>query len=113
MLVLACFSQPPLQVLGVSTVYGNTTVEKTTEHALKVLRTVCGSDIGAVFGWLKPCVEGCQCVLELRRSDVADVVAGAAKPIIRPLKTCPEIHGVSGLDGHEYDARCPCRRTGR
>jgi inosine-uridine nucleoside N-ribohydrolase len=32
----------------------------------------------------------------------ADVVAGAAKPLIRSLRTCPEIHGESGLDGHEY-----------
>jgi inosine-uridine nucleoside N-ribohydrolase len=34
----------------------------------------------------------------------AAVVAGAGRPLIRPLKVCPEIHGDSGLDGHEYVA---------
>ena len=34
----------------------------------------------------------------------AAVVAGAATPLLRPLKVCPEIHGDSGLDGHEIPA---------
>lgn len=27
------------------------------------------------------------------------VIPGAAKPLLRPVRTCPEIHGESGLDG--------------
>lgn len=31
-------------------------------------------------------------------------MAGAAKPLLRPAKVCPEIHGDSGLDGHDFPA---------
>ncbi|KAI7845743.1 hypothetical protein COHA_000659 [Chlorella ohadii] len=65
---------PALALLGVSTVAGNQTVEKVTDNALRVL---------AAAGL--PHVE---------------VVAGAAKPLLRPAPLlCAEIHGETGLDG--------------
>ncbi|PRW32902.1 N-D-ribosylpurine ribohydrolase [Chlorella sorokiniana] len=72
-LILAGHS-PALDLLGVSTVAGNETVEKVTDNALRVL---------AAAG--QPHIE---------------VVAGAAKPLLRaaPL-LCAEIHGETGLDG--------------
>lgn len=30
-----------------------------------------------------------------------DVIAGASRPLLRPSRICPEIHGDSGLDGYE------------
>lgn len=63
---------PGAELLGISTSYGNQTVEKTTLNALRVC---------ALAG------------LSVR------VVAGAAKPFLRPGRECPEIHGESGLDG--------------
>lgn len=35
------------------------------------------------------------------RTDV-DVVQGQAAPLMRPAKHCPQIHGVSGLDGPDW-----------
>src|SRR6185312_11694855 len=31
------------------------------------------------------------------------VAAGCAAPLIRPLQTAPEIHGITGLEGHAWD----------
>lgn len=67
-----------LELLGVSTVAGNQTLDNVTRNALRVLH--CGG-LGAVR-----------------------VAKGAAKPLLGPPKTCPEIHGESGLDGPEV----PC-----
>ncbi|GBG93070.1 hypothetical protein CBR_g58653 [Chara braunii] len=71
-IILAAHSDN-IDLLGISTVYGNEEVSKVTLNALKVLRT-CGRD------------------------DI-DVVAGQAKPLIRPRRACPEIHGETGLNG--------------
>ena len=73
-LILACHGlNPAVIVAGVSTVCGNQTVDKTTDNALRVLHL-------------------------LGRDDV-QVHKGASKPLIRPTRNCPEIHGESGLDG--------------
>jgi inosine-uridine nucleoside N-ribohydrolase len=61
-----------LNLLGISTIMGNQTVEKTTDNALKVLK--------------------------LSGLDHIDVVAGQNKSILGVIATCPEIHGDSGLD---------------
>ena len=65
---------PHVELLGVSTVAGNQTVEKTTENALRVLAAAGLPHV--------------------------PVVAGQARPLLRhaPL-LCPEIHGDTGLDG--------------
>ena len=78
-LILACHSaNPAVIVAGVSTVCGNQTVDKTTDNALRVLHL-------------------------LGRDDV-QVHKGADKPLIRNKRTCPEIHGDTGLDGPDIPA---------
>jgi pyrimidine-specific ribonucleoside hydrolase len=71
-IMLACAS-PELELLGVSTVAGNQTGEKTYRNALRTLTLIGRTDI--------------------------PVARGADKPLLRPLTVAPEIHGVSGLDG--------------
>jgi inosine-uridine nucleoside N-ribohydrolase len=78
--MLAC-GHPDLDLLAVTTVAGNVTIEKTTRNALRVLSLV-----------------GC---------DDVPVGVGASEPLVRPLHTAEDIHGKSGLDGSEEipDAR--------
>lgn len=70
-LMVAC-SHPDIQLLGVSTVACNQTVEKTTVNAISVLHA-CG------YGNIP-------------------VAQGAPKPLMREHIHCAEIHGDSGLD---------------
>ncbi|KAK9823780.1 hypothetical protein WJX72_005445 [[Myrmecia] bisecta] len=75
-----------LELLGVSTVAGNQTIEKVTQNALDILDASGMAHI--------------------------DVVAGQAKPLIRHAPIlCPEIHGESGLDGPDGTQLLP--RSGR
>ncbi len=71
-LMLACAS-PELELVGVTTVAGNQTGEKTWRNALRTLTLIGRTDI--------------------------PVARGADRPLLRPLTVAPEIHGVSGLDG--------------
>jgi inosine-uridine nucleoside N-ribohydrolase len=73
-LMLAC-GHPDLDLLAVTTVAGNVTIEKTTRNALRVLSLVGCTDV--------------------------PVGAGASEPLQRPLHTAENIHGKSGLDGPE------------
>lgn len=70
-IVLACAAEG-VELLGITTVAGNQTVDKTTRNALRVL---------ALIGAGVP------------------VARGAERPLIRELVTAPEVHGESGLDG--------------
>lgn len=70
-MMTACAS-PEMEILGITTVAGNQTVEKTTLNARKI----------AAF-------------LDLE----VPVAAGAEKPLFRDLIIAPEVHGVSGLEG--------------
>jgi len=72
-IMLACASEE-LEVLGVTTVAGNQTGDKTLQNALKIL-TLIKEDF--------------------------PVAAGFDKPLFRELVTAPEIHGETGLDGAE------------
>jgi purine nucleosidase len=60
-------------VLGVTTVAGNQTLDRVTHNARMV----------ATVGGLEH----------------VPIVAGSARPLVRELRTAPEIHGESGLDG--------------
>ena len=71
-LLLALASQE-LTLLGVTTTYGNQTVEKTTANALRVLELAGRTDV--------------------------PVARGAAAPLERPLVVASHVHGESGLDG--------------
>jgi inosine-uridine nucleoside N-ribohydrolase len=77
-LMLAC-GHPDLDLLAVTTVAGNVTIEKTTRNALRVLSLVGCTDV--------------------------PVGVGAPEPLERPLHTAEDIHGKSGLDGPE---EIPC-----
>jgi len=62
-----------LKLIGITTVAGNQTVDKTTLNTLKILTLVGASHV--------PVAKGCY------------------RPLIRPLETAEEIHGTTGLDG--------------
>ena len=85
-IMLAC-GAPELDLLAVTTVAGNVSLEKTTRNALRILSL-------------------------LERSDVP-VAAGAAAPLVRPLRTAEDIHGESGLEGAEFpEASFECDARG-
>jgi purine nucleosidase/pyrimidine-specific ribonucleoside hydrolase len=67
---------PELTLLAVTCVAGNQTLDKTVLNARRVM------SIGKI-------------------SDVP-VAAGMARPLLRPLRTAPEGHGESGLDGYDF-----------
>ena len=71
--LLLALASPELQVLGVTTVAGNQTLEKTTTNALRVLELVGRGDV--------------------------DVAVGADRPLARDLFIAAYVHGESGLDG--------------
>ena len=71
--LLLALASPELDLLGITTVAGNQTLEKTTANALRVLELV-------------------------GRSDVV-VAAGADRPLSRELFIAAYVHGESGLDG--------------
>jgi len=71
--LLLALASPELDLLGVTTVHGNQTLEKTTANALRVL------DLAG-------------------RADVP-VAAGAGRPLSRELTVASHVHGDSGLDG--------------
>jgi inosine-uridine nucleoside N-ribohydrolase len=71
--LLLALASPELDLLGVTTVAGNQTLEKTTANALRVLELVGRSDV--------------------------DVAAGADRPLARELFIAAYVHGESGLDG--------------
>lgn len=71
--ILLAAGSPDLELVGITTVAGNQTLEKTTRNALVV----------AMVGGI---------------GDVP-VVAGHDGPLLRPLRTASAYHGDSGLDG--------------
>ena len=71
--LLLALASPELELLGVTTTYGNQTVEKTTANALRVLELAGRTDV--------------------------PVARGASEPLSRPLTVAAHVHGDSGLDG--------------
>jgi inosine-uridine nucleoside N-ribohydrolase len=71
--LLLALASPELEVLGVTTTYGNQTLGKTTANALRVLELVGRADV--------------------------PVAAGAERPLERELVVAAHVHGESGLDG--------------
>lgn len=65
-----------LDVLGITTVSGNQTIEKVTDNARKVL------ELGGLHS------------IPLAR--------GASRPLLREPVHAPSVHGETGLDGHEF-----------
>lgn len=71
--LLLALASPEVELLGVTTTYGNQTLEKTTANALRVLELVGRTDV--------------------------PVAAGAKRPLERGLVVAAHVHGESGLDG--------------
>jgi len=73
MALLLALASPEVELLGVSAVAGNQTLERTTANALRVLEFVHRGDI--------------------------PVAAGAPRPLVRELHVAADVHGETGLDG--------------
>jgi inosine-uridine nucleoside N-ribohydrolase len=71
--LLLALASPELELLGVTTVAGNQTLEKTTANALRVL--------------------------ELAGRGEVQVAAGAGRPLLREPFVATYVHGETGLDG--------------
>jgi inosine-uridine nucleoside N-ribohydrolase len=71
--LLLALASPEVEVLGVTTVAGNQTLEKTTANAIRVL--------------------------DLVGHDEVPVAAGAAAPLVREPYVAAYVHGETGLDG--------------
>jgi inosine-uridine nucleoside N-ribohydrolase len=71
--ILLALASPEVELLGVTTTYGNQTLEKTTANALRVLEFAGRADV--------------------------PVAAGAESPIARELFVAAYVHGETGLDG--------------
>jgi inosine-uridine nucleoside N-ribohydrolase len=75
MAILLALASPELEVLGITTVHGNQTLDKTTANALRVLELAGRTDI--------------------------PVAAGAERPLVGESAVAADVHGESGLDGPE------------
>jgi inosine-uridine nucleoside N-ribohydrolase len=71
--LLLALASPELELLGVTTVAGNQTLDKTTANALRLLEFVGRTDI--------------------------PVAAGADRPLVREQYVASYVHGVTGMDG--------------
>jgi len=71
--LLLAHGSPEIELLAVTTVFGNQTVEKTTRNALAVARVAGITDV--------------------------PFAQGAHRPLVRPVQTAANIHGDTGLDG--------------
>ena len=71
--LLLALASPELNLLGITTVSGNQTLEKTTANAIRVLDHV--------------------------GRDAVPVAAGADRPLVRERRVAAEVHGETGLDG--------------
>ena len=73
--LLLALASPELELLGVTTVAGNQTLDKVTDNAIRVLELAGRGDL--------------------------PVAAGADRPLARELVTAADAHGETGLDGPE------------
>lgn len=79
--LLLALGSPEIDVAGVTTVAGNVGVGQTADNARRILELAGRGDI--------------------------PVFAGAGRPILRPPRPVPEIHGETGIDGWDWQ---PARR---
>ena len=77
--LLLALASPEIDLVGVTTVYGNQTLEKTTDNALRVLALVGREDV--------------------------PLAMGADRPLVRELHVAAHVHGESGLDGPDLPPR--------
>ena len=75
--MMLALASPELKTLGVTVVYGNVGLERTTQNALTV-REITGSDV--------------------------PIYAGADRPLVRDRISAESVHGKSGLEGPDLPA---------
>ena len=73
--MMLAWGNPSIELLGITTVGGNQTLDKVTRNALSVATVVGMHDV--------------------------PIAAGCRLPLVRPVETAPDVHGDSGLDGVE------------
>lgn len=71
--ILLAYMNPEIDLLGITTVGGNQTLDKVTKNALSVAT-----------------------LLGIKNIPIA---SGCASPLVRPVESAPDIHGDTGLDG--------------
>ena len=74
--ILLAAGSPEIQLLGITTVAGNQTLDKTTLNARRVCTAAGITDV--------------------------PICAGCSSPLVRPLVTGANVHGESGLDGPNF-----------
>lgn len=74
-ILLSCYSDK-IDLLAVTTCAGNQTIEKTSKNALNLLNFFNKENL--------------------------PLAKGSSTPLVREIRTCPEIHGESGLDGFDF-----------
>ncbi|MFG1625563.1 nucleoside hydrolase [Kribbella sp. NPDC049227] len=77
MALLLAVADPAIDLLAVTTVAGNQTVDKCTINARRVLSLAGARDV--------------------------PVARGADRPLVRPLRIADDVHGETGLDGPLFD----------
>lgn len=73
--LLLAHGSPEIELLAVTTVVGNQTLEKVTRNALAIARVANITNV--------------------------PFAAGSARPLVRTIENAPDIHGESGMDGPE------------
>jgi pyrimidine-specific ribonucleoside hydrolase len=76
--ILLALASPEVELVAITTVSGNQTVDKTTDNALKILELAGRTDV--------------------------PVYRGAERPIVRERDVAAHVHGESGLDGPDLPA---------
>lgn len=71
--ILLALGHPDIDLLAITTVVGNQTLEKVTHNA--------------------------QAIIELVGATHIPIAAGCARPLVRSIQNAAEVHGISGLDG--------------
>ena len=75
--ILLAAGNPDVELLGLTTIGGNHTIDKVTHNARQVLTIACALDV--------------------------PVYRGASRPLINDVVTAEDIHGDSGMEIHGYD----------
>ncbi|CAJ1022240.1 nonspecific nucleoside hydrolase [Leishmania guyanensis] len=74
--ILLAYGNPEIELLAITTVVGNQTLEKVTRNAQLV------ADVAGIVG--------------------VPIAAGCCKPLVRKVRTAPQIHGETGLGTVSY-----------
>ena len=84
-IILAAY-HPSLELIGISTVVGNQTLDRTTQNAYKVAH-IAGL------------------------SSSIPIIRGCGESLCQHVSTCPEIHGQTGLDGADIPEHPQYRKS--